>query len=415
MTISKRILQVFLAAMLLISLFSGVMPATVSAAGTGTVNLTADEVVALISDTYSQVKSMSGRRSFYNRCSTLVNYTTVALGLQTEVYSCNGNGEYDLYEGISQTDKGYDVRQYSAKNYSLESALNAISENGTKDVYNIIVGWQSGSSYAARYYGHTCFIFAILDGYVYFYDNYNMSIGGTYYKEGAPIVCTIKQFANYYDRWARFEGAVHLVDTYQEILSADTEAPRITGLRATDLSSEGFTITCNVSDNLAMRKLQFKVWTYGQTEEDAIVIEPELIDGDIEIRINTADFDDFVGHYYVSCTALDEAGNSIYRKLAVDLYTFNAASGTYRVLSEATGAHNAPYESVNGTDTLEYTIEPASLLTIVGSCVNDLGETWYLLEDETWVKADAVIRELQWYEVIEFINGLLVGSSENVI
>ena len=410
MAIPQRCSRIFVALMLMFSLFAGTMP-TAQAAEIPSGSLTkptADEIVELISDTFTAAKAKSGRRSFYNRCSTMVNYTSVVLGLQNQVYSCNGNREYNLYESVSQTDTGYDILLYSAGDYSLTGALNAISENGTKDVYNIIIGWQSGSSYASRLYGHTCFIFAILDGYVYFYESYGLSIGGTYYPEGAPIVCTIAEFAGYYDRWARFEGAVHFSNAQLERIYADDKVPQITGIQASGLSDLGFTLTFQAKDNIAISDAYINVWPYGLTEESAVTFPVEVIDGNATLWVSTDAFDNFTGRYNVTCYAADPAGNTTSRVLegGVDLYRAEAVSGTYRVTAEVVTTHNAPYETVNDARTRLRTLTLGDRVEVVGQLVNDLGEVWYQLEDGSWVREDFLTREIEWQDILDYILNL---------
>lgn len=372
-------------------------------------HLSGEEILTQIEETYSAAKSRSGRRSFYNRCSTLVNWSTVVLGIQTELYSCHGKNEYDQYVDATRTDCGYDVVRYPASEYSLESALNAISENGTWDVYNIIIGWQGGSSYSSRAYGHTCFIHAIIDGYVYFYESYGLEIGGTYYREGSPIVCTIAEFANYYNRWAKFEGAVHFD-------FPDTGAPVLSEMEVSNISDDGFTLTFDAEDDIEITDIYAKVWTYGNSQEEGCRILPvTLEDGVATVQVDIEDFDGFVGRYYAAGYARDHKGNEASTALegCVNLYTAESAEGTYRVLEDETGVHNAPYASVNGASTLEYTMDADTRFDIVGTWVNDNGETWYQLEDGSWVGAANVERLIQWSEVVAYLTAFLTGRMQN--
>lgn len=157
---------------------------------------------------YNQAKAYYGRDSFDGYCGTFVNIQLYLMGINTAVVSGNGNQQYDNYRDSSYTTGGYRIRPYSAKNYSLKEALNAVCGNGTKDVYNILVGFQSTSSTLGKRYGHACVIQAILDGRLYFMESYAMKIGGTRHPEGAPISCTIDEFVNYYAKSAVFEGII---------------------------------------------------------------------------------------------------------------------------------------------------------------------------------------------------------------
>lgn len=158
---------------------------------------------------YRQALRRTGRNSFHGYCGTIVGWQLYLMGISAKLRIEDGNTTYDYYSKDSITSGGYRARKYPASSYSLEKALNAISKNGTKDVYNIVVGFQQTNTTAGRIYGHAVMIHAIIDGRVYFMECYNMSIGGRYWAEGSPVSCTIKEFANYYDRWTVFEGAIY--------------------------------------------------------------------------------------------------------------------------------------------------------------------------------------------------------------
>lgn len=361
---------------------------------------TGEELVERIVDTHRAALDRAGRSSFYNRCSQLVNYTTVVLGLQTQRYTGNGNQEYDHYEDITRTDCGYDVEKYPAGDYTLEQALNAISEDGTKNVYNIIIGWQSGNSRASRRYGHTCFIHGIVDGEVYFYESYGLSVGGTYYPAGSPIVCSISQFADYYD-WASFEGAVHL--DYPEI-----PEPEVGHIRVSDESAEGFTLTFEV-ENVREDGAWVKVWTYGNSDSDGYQLIPaEIVDGMAVAKVKTSDFDGFVGLYYAEGFGAGMDGKLVRSETAsADLYTAEEAEGLYRVPGEGAAACNAPARTINGVSTEAYALIPDTEFSIVGSMADGDGLTWLQLEDGCWVRADSVRRVIRVADVVEYFDNMM--------
>lgn len=155
-------------------------------------------------------------KSFHGFCGTMVAYQLRHAKITKYVDKMDGNQMFDLYKNMQVTSGGYRVKPYSAKNYSLEEALNAVSHNGTKDVYNILVGFQWTNTEAGALFGHAVFINGIVDGTVYFVESYNSAIAGS---EGSVATVSIERFASYYDQWARFEGAIHFTKDYAETLS----------------------------------------------------------------------------------------------------------------------------------------------------------------------------------------------------
>ena len=167
------------------------------------------EITQQIKDTYRAALNKAGRSSFNGYCGLYVNWQLVVLGINTSYVGANGNQEFDNYKDMSKSSGGYSITAYPASSYSLSSALNAISSNGTKDVYNILVGFETGSGSDGALYGHTCFIHAIIGGTVYFSDSFSVTIGGSTYSEGSPIACSIATFSSYYNSWTTLDGLIH--------------------------------------------------------------------------------------------------------------------------------------------------------------------------------------------------------------
>lgn len=169
----------------------------------------AADLVQQIKDVYRQALRCTNRYSFSGWCGTMVNWQLYLMGIDAQVYGRNGNDEYDLYSSMDVTTGGYKVRSYPASRYTLKEALNAITDNGTVDAYNIMVGFQWTHTAAGARYGHAMVIHGIIDGMVYFSESYSTSLGGQYYPEGAPIICDIDTFCDYYNAWTRLDGVVH--------------------------------------------------------------------------------------------------------------------------------------------------------------------------------------------------------------
>lgn len=371
-------------------------------------SLTPEELIGRIGQTYDDARALAGRRNFKGKCSTLVNCSTMALGIQDVRYDGDGRDEYELYDGVERTDRGYDVIRYPAEQYDLESALNAITENGSRDVYNIIVCFEGGRTATSSAYGHTCFIHGIVDGVVYYCESYDLYLGSAYYGEGDPIVCSIEEFAGYYDKWAYFEGAIHLD-------FPDETPPELTGMEVIASTESSFTLCFRATDDQQIRDIYARVWLYGQTEDDAVTVPVTRLGTNALIQIDSRDFGGFTGMYYVNCYAVDRKGNLAVTTTVqegISLYQPESTQGIYRVLRNNTGIHNSPYVQVNGVNTRIGCVNRNSEVTVVGSYVNDDGAMWYLLADGGWICGTAVEqkRELAWTELWELMRSVVTVS-----
>ena len=154
---------------------------------------------------YNRVRYATGRSSLNGYCGLMSSYQLWALGVTPHPVVFDGNNMYDYYATGEPVVNGYVVQSYPATEYSLEEALNLISHCGTRDVYNILVGFQRTNTSAGRRYGHAMVIHAILDGTVYFVEGFHTSIGGA---EGNVLTCSISEFADFYNPWTTYEGLV---------------------------------------------------------------------------------------------------------------------------------------------------------------------------------------------------------------
>ena len=153
---------------------------------------------------YYRTLAANGVTTLNGYCGQLAGNMLYFLGVEKYPVVFNGNQMYDYYVNKTVTTGGNRVRLYSGKEYSLESALNAMSKHGTHTVYNILIGFQRTSSAAGSIYGHALVIHAIMDGKVYYTDSFN----GMHGAAGEAGCLTISQFVQTYDYWTVFEGAV---------------------------------------------------------------------------------------------------------------------------------------------------------------------------------------------------------------
>ncbi len=174
---------------------------------------TASDIVKQIDFTYSWAKRYTGYTTFKNYCAHYVNTQLLLLGINTRYVGGNGNDEYDNYKDLSYTGGGRKIHNYPATNSTFKQTLEKIASMGDV-VTDVLVGFQWTSTTAGKKYGHSFFIHGIIDGYVYFSDSFNLTIGGKYYKEGAAIKCTIDELVAYYGRDSAYtlEGLIWFED-----------------------------------------------------------------------------------------------------------------------------------------------------------------------------------------------------------
>lgn len=192
------------AVILLLALMLPVLPVGTNAAASKEQRIK-DQIVTV----YAKSLRRMGKRTFLGYCGQAVNNQLYYLGVDTKVRGCNGNDEYDQYKKLGTTTGGYPCRAYPASQYTLLEALNTISGNGTRDVYNILVGFQTATtSEAGKKFGHAVVIHAILDGIVYFAECCSVMLDGKYWAEGNPIYCSIETFSNHYAGWTTLDGLI---------------------------------------------------------------------------------------------------------------------------------------------------------------------------------------------------------------
>lgn len=149
--------------------------------------------------------SSAQRESFAGFCGLMTSHQLYHMDINTSVIANDGNRQFDYYKDMEITSGGHYIKAYPATEYTLKDALNAITRNGTKDAYNLLVGFQWTNTDAGHRYGHACIINAILDGTVYFVESFYTSIGG---REGNVLQCSIDEFAKFFDDWTVFEGII---------------------------------------------------------------------------------------------------------------------------------------------------------------------------------------------------------------
>ena len=162
---------------------------------------------------YVACQEAAQRESFAGVCGMMTSYQLWQMGINKWLETYDGNKQFDAYAAKDASSGGYHIRAYSADTYTLEQALNDITENGTKDAYNILVGFEWTETEAGNIYGHACVINGIINGTVYFVESFYTSLGG---EEGNVIACSIEKFANYFADWTVFDGVIHFSQDYED-------------------------------------------------------------------------------------------------------------------------------------------------------------------------------------------------------
>ena len=162
---------------------------------------------------YQDILVRTEKESLSGFCATLVSWEMFLSGVSGEFIRGDGKDQFDNYKDMEKTAGGYYVLALSAENYTLKEALMTITQNGTKDVGRVLIGFEKTRSPEGALYGHTVFIGGIIDGNVYYVESNAYTVAGVEYPEGTPIVCTIDQFVYEYSGWTTFEGAVEFSET----------------------------------------------------------------------------------------------------------------------------------------------------------------------------------------------------------
>lgn len=171
-------------------------------------NLTKEQaLVESARSSYYRSLYRSGKDSLHGYCGLMTSGQLYALGINEWFVSNDGNDQFDYYAAMDVTSGGYYTKPYYLDEYSLTQALEALCRYGTKDVYNILVGFQWTNTEAGSKYGHAVLINGIIDGTVYFVESFDLSLGRLY-PEGSVITCSIAEFAAFYEPWTTYEGLI---------------------------------------------------------------------------------------------------------------------------------------------------------------------------------------------------------------
>ncbi len=94
----------------------------------------------------------------------------------------------------------------------------------------------------------------------------------------------------------------------------DTEAPEISDVSVSNITSEGYTISCSASDNKKVSAVFVAVYFKDDGPEKAIWYKQDTTTG-AEMTVDIAEFDNRTGYYQTYIYVFDEAGNYAYVEL----------------------------------------------------------------------------------------------------
>ena len=217
----KRLIAVCLAVALLLP----VLLHPVSAAEDKQTKSLRKQVIAEAKDSYLKSLASAGQESFHGMCGQMVSHQLYHLGINKYAVSMDGRDQYDYYLYRTKTTGGRPIAAYGMEDYSLKEALNAVSSNGTRNVRNILVGFEWTNTEAGGQFGHVVLINGILDGKVYFVESFTFSVEGKIYNEGDVVECSIDSFVKYFNKWTKFDGLIHFGSgTYEEVCKREETA-----------------------------------------------------------------------------------------------------------------------------------------------------------------------------------------------
>ena len=93
-------------------------------------------------------------------------------------------------------------------------------------------------------------------------------------------------------------------------IPSDTEKPTISNLKLVSKNSDGYTLQCNVSDNVGVSYVYFSTCTEASGKTDWVAYKVDnIVNGVATCKIKASDFANREGIYYTDIAAYDAAGN----------------------------------------------------------------------------------------------------------
>ena len=201
----------------------------------------------------------------------------------------------------------------------------------------------------------------------------------------------------------------------------ESEAPVISNVRVTDISSSGYTVTCDVSDNTGVTQVAFPTWTEENGQDDLAHPWPSVTVNSaanekktVSFIVKASEHNDETGRYYTHIYAYDAAGNEAKASqttvpvLAVDVpepmrywHSYQTVSTTVSnasLFANYSEVHNTAYDvarelylAMGGEDTADvfYLFASTNQSAVDSATPSNPGTAYYaVLEEPTFYTED---------------------------
>lgn len=86
--------------------------------------------------------------------------------------------------------------------------------------------------------------------------------------------------------------------------TVNNEAPTISNVKISDITSQGYTVSCNVSDDYGIDRMDFLTWNLNNAKDDIVLNQELVVNGIVSFRVAIGDYGYDYGYIY----AYDKAG-----------------------------------------------------------------------------------------------------------
>ena len=181
--------------------------------------------------------------------------------------------------GVAFTNWYGGVKWGNAGNWGNAASSIGITVNNTPAV-GAVAWWSTG---------HVAWVSAV-NGNSVTIEEYNYGYNGNY---------NTRQVSN-------VSGYIHIKD-----LTVDNQPPTITNAKISDITKDGYTVICNISDNIGVSRVEFPTWTPDNNGQDDLIWHQGTINGNTaSCKIKIGEHNNETNCYYVThIYAWDAAGN----------------------------------------------------------------------------------------------------------
>ena len=149
---------------------------------------------------------------------------------------------------------------------------------------------------------------------------------GIYVGNGYMVHASGGKISNY--RGWGYHGGINIVDSVD-----DTVAPTISNVRLTDISTAGYTITCDVSDNVGVTRVAFPTWTIKNDQDDLVWKDGTISGNTVTFRVNTSEHNNELGIYATHIYAFD-AKNYAFKEVTIHLENEKPKISNVRIIDK---------------------------------------------------------------------------------